>query len=336
MFAHLFQTPQEPQKSFYVADQGVDAWGQLTPLASTFDHVDHVFYFTMWMCVFFFVLIAAVLGWSVLKYRRVRFDQPAASNVTHNTPLEVVWTVIPLILVMIIFAWGWKGSLDMAVAPQDARNYKATAAQWSWTFRYHNDPGSSLNELWLEVDKPAAFTLESKDVLHAFFIPSMRCKRDVVPGRNQRIWFTPTRLGDYHLFCAEYCGKDHSLMYAKVHVVTAEQYGKRPWDTEDPDPKVNGQRTYEALCKSCHAVAGPNTAIAPSWFGLYGKSEAVIEGGQEKTITVDDAYLIESIRNPSAKIVKGYESAGRMSPFDQGQVSDRKLGFIIEYIKSLK
>lgn len=325
---------QDPSK--YASPEAVDSWGQLTKLASTFGEVDGLFYFTLVVCIFFFLLITAVLGYSVVKYRRKTIDQPAASTVTHNTPLEVVWTVIPLIIVMVIFAWGWKTSLDMAVAPADARQYKAEAAQWDWTFYYPNDTVNSINELWLEVDQPAAFTLESKDVLHAFYIPAMRVKRDVVPGRLGTVWVQPTQLGEYHLFCAEYCGKDHSTMYAKVHVVSPMAFAKRPWDQWDPTDLVGGgKKLYDNLCKSCHSIDG-SRGVGPTWQGLYGRTENVLVGGQVQQITVDDAYLIESIRQPAAKIVQGYENAGAMQAFDENKLPDDRVLGIIEYIKTLK
>jgi cytochrome c oxidase subunit 2 len=164
-FAHLIQNPQEPAATpppAYAPAPEIDAYGQLPVLASTFEHVDGLFYFTYIVCIFFFVLILGVLLFSVVKYRRKTWDQPAASNTTHNTPLEVVWTVIPLIIVMVMFAWGFKGCLDMTTEPHEAtRNrYKARASQWSWVFSYPNHPGVSSNEVWVEVGKPVSFLLE--------------------------------------------------------------------------------------------------------------------------------------------------------------------------------
>jgi cytochrome c oxidase subunit 2 len=326
-----------------------DKWGQLEPLASTFDHVDGLFYFTYVVCIFFFVLITGVLALSVVKYRRKTFDQPAASNVTHNTPLEVIWTIIPLIIVMVMFVWGWKGSNDMLVAPADARQYKAVAKQWNWTFSYPGSKVQSYNELWLEVDKPAAFTLQSTDVLHAFFLPGMRVKRDVVPGRQQTAWFRPTKTGDYHLYCAEYCGKDHSKMYALVHVVSAEEYAKSPWDVlKDSTPEeaiASGENIYKALCLSCHSVNGtPGTG--PSWSGpkgLFAKDgdkvvgrarEVVLADGTTQTVTVDEAYIKESIAMPNAKKVAELPYRNNnMSAF--ADLDERRVNCLIAYMKSL-
>lgn len=348
MFAQLIQ---DPAKINYVENPAkppvLDAYGQLPKLASTFDHVDGLFYFTYIVCIFFFVLIVGVLLFSVVKYRRKTWDQPAASNTTHNTPLEVVWTVIPLIIVMVMFAWGFKGCMDMTTVPLEAsRNtYKATAKQWNWTFTYPNHPAQSFNEVWVEVNKPVQFLLESTDVLHAFYMPSMRVKRDVVPGRYQSVWFQPTTVGEYHLFCAEYCGNDHSKMYAKVHVVTAAEMATFPWDQwKDSTPAEaakSGESLYKQICISCHSVNG-TPGVGPSWKGLFtkqgdayvGRQREVIEGGAKKTITVDEAYIAESIKKPDQKKV-AEEPFVRNAMTAFPDLEERKVKGLIEYMKSL-
>ena len=348
MFAQLIQ---DPAKINYVENPAkppeIDAWGQLPKLASTFDHVDGLFYFTYIVCIFFFVVILGALLFSVVKYRRKTWDQPAASNVTHNTPLEVVWTIVPLIIVMIMFAWGFKGCMDMTVVPEAAsRNtYKATAKQWNWTFTYPNHATPSFNEVWIEVNKPVQFLCESTDVLHAFFIPVMRVKRDIVPGRFQSVWFHPIEIGEFHLFCAEYCGDDHSRMYAKVHVVSAEEFATAPWDKwDDTTPALaakSGESLYKNLCQTCHSVNG-TPAVGPTWKGLFtkqgdtfvGRQREVIEGGAKKTITVDEAYITESVRKPDQKKVAE-------SPYDKNNMTafpdldERRIKGLIEYMQSL-
>lgn len=349
MFALLTQDPARTPGHIEnpAPPLAVDAYGQLPKLASTFDHVDGLFYFTYIVCIFFFVVIVGVIVASVVLYRRKTWDQPALSNVTHNTPLEVVWTVIPLIIVMVMFAWGFKGSLDMTTVPDAAsRNlYKAVAKQWSWTFT--NPQGDQTdNEVWLEVGKPVAFAIESKDVLHAFYLPQMRVKRDVIPGRGQVVWFEPTEVGVYHLFCAEYCGNDHSKMYAKVHVLKAEDYAKRPWSVwDDSTPAAaakSGEGVYKAKCASCHSLDG-SKLVGPSWKGLFvknadgsitGGQRGVVEGGAKKTITVDDGYITNSVRNPMAVIADGQWS-GAMNAFDDKELPDYKLAALIQFMKSL-
>ncbi|MBL8724015.1 MAG: cytochrome c oxidase subunit II [Planctomycetes bacterium] len=344
MFAHLIQDPPAQHVENPAPPIVPDAWGQMPKLASTFDHVDGLFYFTYAVCIFFFVLITGVLAYSVVAYRRKTFDQPAVANTTHNTPLEVVWTVIPLIIVMVMFAWGYYGARDMTNIPADARMYRATAKQWNWTFKHPGSQDDSYGEVWMEVGKNAAFVLDSTDVLHAFYLPSMRVKRDVIPGRNQTVWFQPTEVGDYHLFCAEYCGDHHSKMYAQVHVVTAAEFAKKPWAKwEDSTPALAAvsaeKQIYKTLCASCHTTNGTKL-VGPSWQGLFvkrpdgsivGAQREVIEGGQRKTITVDEAYIAESIRKPDQKKVVGYEAAN-MTAYE---LEDRKIKAVVEYMKTL-
>ncbi|MBL8748810.1 MAG: cytochrome c oxidase subunit II [Planctomycetes bacterium] len=343
---------QDPAKINYIEKPAprpeVDAFGQLEKLASTFHDVDGLFYFTYAVCIFFFVLITGVLVFSCVKYRRKTFDQPPASNTTHNTPLEVVWTVIPLIIVMVMFAWGFAGSIDMTTVPYEAsRNaYKASAKQWNWTFSYPNDAAKSYNEVWMRVGKPAQFTLESSDVLHAFYVPAMRVKRDIIPGRFQTVWFTPTDIGEYHLFCAEYCGENHSTMYARVHVVSEADYLKRPWDLwEDDTPEKavkSAASLYSSLCSTCHSINGA-VGVGPTWKGLFvkgpdgkitGKQRDVLVKGEKQTITVDDAYIMESVRSPDAKRAAEFPNGG-MAVFPPDQLDDRRLKGIIEFMKSL-
>jgi len=346
--------PQDPPKDATPWDgvpaPDIDAWGQLPVQAGNFDHVDGLFYFTYAVCIVFFVIITGVLLYSCVAHRRKTWDQKPLSNVTHNTPLEVVWTVIPLIIVMIMFAWGFKGSLDMTTVPQAAKQntYKATAKQWNWTFTYPNGT-RGYNEVYIEIGKPVQFMLESTDVLHAFYVPSMRVKRDIVPGRYQSVWFEPTKLGTYHLFCAEYCGDDHSRMYAKVHVVDEATMEKEPWNiVPEADAPVAeriayGKELAGQLCASCHKIS-PTQGMdnGPSWVGMFtkvdgklvGSQREVIEGGETKTITTDDAYITESIRKPTQKIVAEEPYRGRnMSNFET--LDDARIACLIDYMKSL-
>ena len=357
MINYLIQDPQDPPKTIPwegMPAPKIDEYGQLTELASTFDHVDGLFYFTYAVCIFFFVLITGVLLYSAVAHRRKTWDQKPLSNFTHNTPLEVTWTIIPLIIVMVMFAWGFKGSLDMTTVPHEAQQntYKATAKQWNWSFTYPNGT-QSFSEVWVEVNKPVQFIIESTDVLHAFYLPSMRVKRDVIPGRYQSVWFNPTKEGDFHLFCAEYCGDDHSRMYAKLHVVDAETYAKEPWnvvpaeDAPIADKVEYGKTLAGQLCSSCHSFNG-SKGVGPSWKaggdepGLFkkegdnyvGTTRDVIEDGETKSITVDEDYIRESIAMPAKKIVaRDPYNKGGMSAFDN--LDEQRVACLIAFMKSL-
>jgi len=302
----------------------------MPPKASTFaESIDGVYYLTLWLCAIFFVLIAGVLLYSIVKWRRKTPDQPAASTFTHNTPLEVVWTVIPLIIMMVLFAWGWKGSMDMTVAPADALLYQAKGRQWEWQIWHPNAPSPTINEMWVPVNTSVKVTTYSEDVLHSFYVPAFRCKRDVLPGRYQMVWFEATREGTYPLMCAEYCGRNHSYMLGKIHVVSREEYDKKPWDLHPEDPVEWGKWLVERRCTACHSVDG-SIVVGPSFKGVWGKNEQFADGS---TNVVDEAYVLESIREPQAKIVKGFEGQA-MTPFPD--LRDDEIGAIIEYFKSIQ
>lgn len=311
------------------------AWG-MPPQVSTFaKDVDGLYEFVTWVSIFFFVLITGILVYSLFKWRRRTEDQPAAGNATHNTPLEVTWTVIPLIIVMIIFAWGWRGSLDMTVAPPDALTYQVKARKWQWSITHPNHTEPLVNQIYVPLGRPVKFITQSEDVLHSFYIPAMRTKRDVLPGRLQMVWFQAEHTGTFPFFCTEYCGDRHSFMIGEVHVVPAEEFDlglkeKRyqPQLDANATPAQRGQYYFNnRTCVSCHSVNGTRL-VGPSFKGLWGREER-IQGGT--TVTVDEAYLRESIKNPMAKIVEGYPPS-----MPQQQVTDEEIGFIIEYIKSLK
>ncbi|MEZ5966567.1 MAG: cytochrome c oxidase subunit II [Planctomycetota bacterium] len=311
------------------------AWG-MPPQVSTFaEDVDGLYQFVTWVSIFFFVLITAILVYSLFKWRRRSEDQVAASNETHNTPLEVTWTVIPLIIVMIIFAWGWRGSLDMTVAPPDALSYQVKARKWEWAITHPNHSEPLINTIYVPVGRPVKFITQSEDVLHSFFVPAMRVKRDVLPGRLQMVWFQAEKTGTFPLFCTEYCGDRHSFMIGEVHVVGGEEYDAAvknldygPKLSANATPAEKGEYYYKnRTCMACHSVNGTRI-VGPTFKGLWGKEER-LQGGA--TVTVDEAYITESIKNPMAKIVEGYPPS--MPP---QQVTDEEIGFIIEYIKSLK
>ena len=316
-----------------------DPLGQLPVQASTFGpDVDGVYYLSLWICAFFFFLVVGVLFLAVVKFRRKRPDQPAASMVTHNTPLEVAWTVIPLIIVMVLFAWGWKGVVDMTTAPAGCLQYEAVGKQWEWQITHPDSKAPVINEMWVPLGKDVKVHLYSEDVLHSFYIPAFRTKRDVLPGRQQLVWFNATKLSPtdeegnsvgFPILCAEYCGTSHSYMIGKVHVVPQDVYDQRPWEILPEDPWELGQYIYERRCFSCHTIDG-RASTAPTFQGLFGKTESLADGS---TVEVDEAYIRESIMEPRAKVVKGYENV-QMTLFPDIAADDTQLDGLIEFIKS--
>ena len=285
-----------------------DAWGQMPPAASTFaPDVDGLFYFCFWLSVFFFFLIAGLLVYTTIQNRRKTETQPAASDMTHNTALEVVWTLIPTIILMVIFAWGWKGNLEQSIAAgQQLASTARPRQQWSWAFQH---PGQADSSRSTSSGARSACRSSSRCRARTSCTRST-CRRSarsvtVLPGRYQTVWFTPTVEGDYPLFCAEYCGKDHSRMIATVHVVSKEEFDKKPWNKIPDDPIVYGEQIYNQLCIACHTLDG-SKRVGPSFKGLWGREEEMTDGTR---LTVNEEYVTESIRKPMAKIVKGYENA---------------------------
>lgn len=184
--------------------------------ASNFSHnVDAVFLFTLIVSVFFLVLITGLMIYFVIKYNRKR--NPKATNYHGNIGLEITWTLIPTILVLIMFWYGWVGYSDMSEAPEDALNIEVTAQMWKWGFKYEN--GKTFDSLYVPINKAVKLNLTSLDVTHAFYIPKFRIKKDVYPNQTRTVWFKAEELGDFDIACAEYCGLNHSYMYNKVKVV---------------------------------------------------------------------------------------------------------------------
>jgi cytochrome c oxidase subunit 2 len=318
---------QEPQ---YQIDPTFMA--QLPPQASTFaTDMDPLFIFVWVVCAFFFFLILGVLFYSAVKYRRVSEDQAPASNATHNTALEIAWTIIPLIIVMVVFAWGFYGAKDMLVAPADAHNVRVVASQWKWEFTHPGASAPATNELWVPWNEDVKLTTSSMDVLHSFSIPAMRVKRDVLPGRNQVVWFRPTKLGDFQIFCTEYCGASHSQMLATLHVVPRDEWDAAPWNTRPEDPVEWGQILYKNNCATCHTIDG-SKLVGPSFLGIWGREGATEDG--EKYV-VDDEYFAESVRYPQAKIVKGYKGQVMTQFPEDGPIDADALDALKQYLQTL-
>lgn len=197
--------------------------------ASNFaQNVDFAFLFTIIVSVFFLVLITFLMIFFVFKYNRKR--NPKATNIHGSLSLEIAWTVIPTILVLIMFWYGWSGYKEMSDIPDDAMTVDVTAMMWNWKFKYDN--GRETDSLYVPVNTPVVLNLRSSDVNHAFYIPAFRIKKDVYPGQDRKIWFEATKEGDYDIACAEYCGLQHSYMYSKVFVLSQEDYNN--WINQEP------------------------------------------------------------------------------------------------------
>jgi len=297
--------------------------------ASNFAFEIDLFYILLFALTgFFTVLIGVAAVYFLVKYRR-RSQGEVPEQIEGHLKLEIAWTVIPFVISMFIFAWGAKLYYQMYTPPAtDVLEIFVTGKQWMWRAQ-HPDGQREINELHVPLGRRVKLTMTSEDVIHSYYIPAFRTKTDVVPGRYTTSWFTPTKVGTYHLFCAEYCGTQHSGMIGKVIVMDYSDY--QAWLRGVPrekSPAEAGQQLFTSLaCNNCHLETGAGRG--PSLQGLFGKDVKLANGA---TITVDEAYLRESILNPGAKVVAGYTND---MPTFQGLVTEEQVAMIIQYIKSI-
>jgi cytochrome c oxidase subunit 2 len=302
--------------------------------ASTFaGGVDTAFYLILGASVVILVGITAVMVYFLFKYNKKRHPK-ADTSITGNNKLEIIWTVIPTIIVMIMFYYGWAGFSPMRNVPKDAIAVKAVARMWSWTFEYPN--GKKSDKLIVPFNKPVKLDLTSVDVIHSLYVPAFRIKEDVVPGRNNMMWFDANKLGSYDLFCAEYCGLRHSYMFTTVEVVDDaawQEWIKTPEGESDLDKVAVGFNVIKMNgCVACHSSDGTKL-VSNSFKGIWGKTHKVVTDGKERDIVVDAEYIKKSVYEPNADVVVGY-NPGLMSSY-KGQITEEEISQIAEYIKSL-
>lgn len=293
--------------------------------------VDTLFYFILYGSVIMLAIVTGLMIFFGIRYRRRQKDTLTSSK-DHSLALEITWTVIPTILIIIIFAWGFRGYMDLRVAPHDAMEVKVTGQKWFWSFSYP-EGATLVNELVVPVNQPVKLLMSSKDVIHSFYVPNFRIKMDVLPNRYTTEWFQATHVGDYNLFCTEYCGKGHSEMIGKVRVLEPEHYAA--WldsnanEGQDLPPAEYGRKLYASKgCVTCHTIDG-TVKEAPSFLGLFGETTLLSDGSR---VTVDENYVRESILNPRAKVVNGFQP---IMPTFQGVLKDRQVDALIAFLKTL-
>jgi len=293
--------------------------------------VDSLFWFITWVSVFFFVLITVLIFYAVWKYKY----RPGrrTTHLEHNTKLEITWTVVPTIILVVVFFWGFNGYIAGAVPPANAMEIQVTGKKWVWSFEYP-DGTRSVNEIHVPVNHPVKLVMTAEDVIHDFFIPDMRVKKDVVPGRYTQEWFNPTELGTHTVFCAQYCGKGHSDMLAKVIVETQAQYEN--WlatggeELQKMPLKELGAKVYEEKgCSTCHSLDG-SKGNCPSWKGIWSGTNKMQDG---RTMVVDENYVRKTLMEPGNMLLPGYEN---IMPSFQGLLRDREVTGVIEFIKAQK
>jgi cytochrome c oxidase subunit II len=290
--------------------------------------VDALYFFLIAITVFFSVLIAGLIIFYAVKYRR-RSPRSVGTKIHGGLALEIAWTVIPLAITMVIFVWGASVFFAMSRPPADTLNIYVVGKQWMWKFQ-HLDGQREINELHVPLGRDVKLIATSEDVIHDVFVPAFRVKADVIPGRYVTIWFRATKPGRYHLFCAEYCGTRHSGMTGEVIVMEPAEY--QTWlsgGAQGGSLADAGQKLFSDLaCNTCHRPDAQGRG--PVLDGLLGKTVSLQSGD---SIVADEADVRESILNPSAKITAGYQP---IMPTFQGLVSEEQLLELIEYIKSLQ
>jgi cytochrome c oxidase subunit 2 len=288
--------------------------------------VDGLYFLLIAVSAFFTLLIFAVIFYFAVKYRRSVHPHPV--QIDGSLPLELAWTLIPLGICMIFFAWGSLIYFQEARPPKGAMEVYVVGKQWMWKFE-HETGQREINQLHVPIGRDVKLVMSSQDVIHSFFVPAFRVKADVLPGRFTEIWFRPTKPGTYHLFCSQYCGTDHSAMIGQVIVM--EPVAFQAWLSGGESTgslAANGQQLFQQLgCATCHRF--DTQGRGPNLVGLFGKPVQLEDG---RTVTADENYLRESILNPGAKIVAGFKP---IMPSFQGQVSEESLMALVAYVKSL-
>lgn len=275
------------------------------------------------------LLVAVTVTMLVFLYRYNRKRHPVPGETRENIPLEIIWTVIPTILVIFMFYFGWVDFDYIRNPPKDAMNVDVISRQWSWTFRYEN--GKQSDTLRVPVGQPVKLTLTSEDVLHCLFIPAYRVKEDCVPGLKTHLWFTANEAGTYNIFCTEYCGLEHSHMISKLITMSAAEFSA--WYQSKPEAKA-GQKGLDLLqskgCLGCHTTDG-TPKVGPTFKGLYERKVTVSTQGKERTIVADEEYLKRAVLDPGSDVVKGFPNIMPKMP-----VSEDELKEIVNYIETLK
>jgi cytochrome c oxidase subunit II len=303
--------------------------------------VNTAFVVILSVCFFFLIGLTIVLLIFIYRYNSKR--HPVAEQIEGNNKLEVLWTVIPILIVVAMFYFGWIGWTPLySNAPKNAIPVKTVGRMWKWSFEYEN--GKRTDTLYIPQGKPVVLDLVSMDVIHSFYIPAFRVKMDVIPGKKMKVWFIGNVPGNYDIFCAEFCGIQHSGMFTAVKVLPFDKFDKWYIDTSAvasvaaagvaATPASAGQKIYSTIgCMACHSIDG-SKMTGPSFKGAYGHEVTVITGGKERTLTVDEAYIKHSILEPNADIVKGF-NANLMQTY-KGQLTDQDIANLVEFIKSVK
>lgn len=280
------------------------------------------------------VLITGAMLYFCVKYRK-RTDNDVTCQISHDTRIETVWTVVPTIICLFMFYYGVVQYDEMRTPPANAIEINVEGYKWGWNYR-HPSGKKDAKDLVVPVGKPVRLLMRSRDVLHSFFIPAMRVKEDVAANRYSYLWFTAEKEGKYPIFCAEYCGTSHSGMLGELTVVSAQEYqdylsGRKLGEAADIPPEKLGELAYNKNgCMACHSLSGARV-VGPSFKGLWGSERSFVEG---EAVIADENYIKESIWYPNKLIVAGYPP--NQMPAYKDQISEEDIDNLIAFMKTLK
>jgi cytochrome c oxidase subunit 2 len=317
---HLLLAAREPQ--FWLPPQG----------STTAGEVDAIFDLILWISLAFFALIVGLMVAFVIRYRARRAGQIGDSTAPRkSTPLELVWSGIPLVIVIVLFWVGFESYMDLRTPPANAYEVNVIGMRWRWQFEYPN--GWVEDKLHVPADRPVRLVMTSEDVIHSLAIPDFRVKMDVVPGRYTEAWFRAPEPGTYRINCTEYCGEGHSDMLSEVVVHPPGEFEKWLEDASSfvdrLPPAEAGEKLYEKRgCIACHSKDGRG-GVGPTFQGLYGRKVVFRDGS---SLVADENYIRESIFEPGKRVVAGFEA---VMPSFQGRLKDKDVTAIIAFIKSL-
>ena len=287
--------------------------------------VDGVMIYIFGLSLLLLLGITVVTIYFVVKYRRSKYPEPT-SDVHHNIVLETLWTVLPTLIVLTMFWYGWTNYVGLTEVPEGAMEVNATARMWSWQFEYED--GRRETRLYVPANTPVKVRLHSTDVIHSFFAPAFRIKKDMVPGLETYVWFQAPKPGSYDIFCTEYCGVGHADMITTIEVLSEEDF--LAWQAADAQPEHRGLAVMrEQGCIGCHSLDG-TPGIGPSLFELAGAPRQVEIAGQTTEIIIDDDYLVRAIRDANYEIVQGYPPM--MPSYDESTLNNEDLQALVDYM----
>jgi len=298
------------------------------------EEVDGVFLFIFLVGLFFFIITQGALIYFAVRYRRRKGEEEAATPyITGNRTLEIVWVVVPSILLLAIFIYGYLVFRDIRTPPPGAAEINVTARQWLFVFKYP-DGRQTINEVRTPVGKPVRFLMTSADVIHGFYLPEFRVKQDILPGRYTDLWVQPVKTGRYDIYCTQYCGTGHSTMRAVMIVMNEQEYrewtaGKEEKGENEPLWEKGKELAEKSGCMACHSAYGSGK-IGPTWKGLFGSTVTFTDGTSARS---DEQHIKDYILTPNVKIIKGYQP---VMPSYKGMLKDDDITAIIAYIKTLK